>query len=104
MELGVAASQVSLEDAAGFLGDRLTPGSVCRLLSDEGRLLSEDDYVADLWAQSRLGRPTVPCPHGSQILHRLRGTIERPSLREFRIQPKTRSAIALHQRPPRSCS
>jgi Transposase DDE domain/Transposase domain (DUF772) len=60
MALGVAALQASFEDAAGFLGDRLAPGSVYRLLADEGHRLFPDDYFADVFTSSRLGRPTVP--------------------------------------------
>lgn len=60
MALGVAVLQASFEDAAGFLGDRLSPGSVYRLLADEGHRLFGDDYFADVFTSSRLGRPTVP--------------------------------------------
>jgi hypothetical protein len=60
MALGVAGLQGSFEDAAQFLGDDLLAGSVYRLLADEGHLLFPDDYFADMYTASRLGRPTVP--------------------------------------------
>jgi hypothetical protein len=47
MALGVAVAQGSFEDAAGLLGDRLAPGRVYRLLTDEGRRLFGDDYFTD---------------------------------------------------------
>jgi hypothetical protein len=60
MALGVAELQTSFEDAARVLGDALEPGSVYRLLAEDGHRLFPDDYFADLFTVSRLGRPTVP--------------------------------------------
>src|SRR6266542_129220 len=60
MAIGQAARQGRLDDAALVLGDRLAAGSLYRLLADEGDRLFGDDYFADLFKASRLGRPTVP--------------------------------------------
>jgi hypothetical protein len=43
-----------------MLGDRLEPGSLYRLLADEGHRLFVDDYFADLYAPTHRGRPTIP--------------------------------------------
>lgn len=52
--------QAGFDDAAATLGDRLPVGSVYRLLADEGLRLFPDGYFADLFTDSRRGRPTVP--------------------------------------------
>ena len=58
--IGQADRQARFDDAALLLGAELKPGSVYRLLADEGARLFDDAYFADLFARSRLGRPTVP--------------------------------------------
>lgn len=60
MALGVAVAQASFEDAARLLGEALEPGSVYRLLADEGHRLFPDSYFGDLFTESRRGRPTIP--------------------------------------------
>jgi hypothetical protein len=45
-----------------LVGDQLVQGSVYRLLADHGDALFSDEYFADLFKRSALGRPTVP--HG----------------------------------------
>src|SRR5215207_2665813 len=58
MALGVAPVQQGFETPGVVLGDRLR--GVYRLLATEGDRLFPDDYFADLYKDSRLGRPTVP--------------------------------------------
>src|SRR5215211_7340469 len=58
MALGVAPVEQRFESPAVLLGDRLR--GVYRLLADHGDRLFPDDYFADLYKASRLGRPTVP--------------------------------------------
>jgi DDE family transposase/transposase-like protein DUF772 len=58
--IGLADRQSRFDDTALLLGDELRLGSVYRLLADEGDRLFADDYFADLFTGSRLGRPTVP--------------------------------------------
>jgi hypothetical protein len=60
MAIGRAGRQGRLDDAALVLGERLAVGSLYRLLADGGDRLFGDDYFADLFKASRLGRPTVP--------------------------------------------
>lgn len=60
MAKGMAPTQVEFEDAARLLGDRLAAGSVYRLLADEGHRMFGDEYFADLFTDSRRGRPTIP--------------------------------------------
>ena len=60
MALGRVGRQGSFDDAALLLGDRLAGGSVYRLLAEHGDALFGDEYFADLFTRSRLGRPTVP--------------------------------------------
>src|SRR5215211_2102370 len=58
MALGAAPVQQCFENPAVLLGDRLR--GVYRLLADHGDCLFPDDYFADLYKNSKLGRPTVP--------------------------------------------
>jgi hypothetical protein len=56
--LGSVSGQARFENPREVLGDRLT--GVYRFLADEGHRLFDDEYFADLYLRSRLGRPTVP--------------------------------------------
>ena len=58
MALGVAVVAQRFENPRELLGERLR--GVHRLLADHGDRLFPDDYFADLYTRSRLGRPTVP--------------------------------------------
>jgi Transposase domain (DUF772) len=58
--LGHSDGQARFDDAAMLLGDQLRSGSVYRLLAEHGHELFDDDYFADVFKVSRLGRPTVP--------------------------------------------
>jgi hypothetical protein len=58
MALGVAKVQPRFEDPREVLGDRLK--GIYRFLSDFGERLFPDDYFADMYSDSRRGRPTVP--------------------------------------------
>lgn len=60
MGIGRSGKQGRFDDAAVVLGDRLEPGSLFRLLADEGHRLFGDDYFADLYAPTHRGRPTIP--------------------------------------------
>ena len=56
--LGSVSGQARFENPREVLGDRLN--GLYRFLADEGCRLFDDDYFADLYMRSRLGRPTVP--------------------------------------------
>jgi hypothetical protein len=58
--IGRADRQARFDDAALLLGEELKPGGMYRLLAENGDQLFGDDYFADLFTRSRLGRPTVP--------------------------------------------
>ena len=58
--IGLADRQARFDDAALLLGEELKVGSVYRLLAEHGDRLFGDDYFADLFTRSRLGRPTIP--------------------------------------------
>jgi IS5 family transposase len=58
MALGSAAVMQRFENPRELLGDRLK--GVYRLLAEHGDRLFGDDYFADCYKSSRLGRPTVP--------------------------------------------
>ena len=60
MAIGAAVKQGQFEDAAMVLGDRLSVGSVYRLLAEEGHRLFPDGYFADLFVSTSRGRPTIP--------------------------------------------
>jgi Transposase DDE domain/Transposase domain (DUF772) len=58
--IGLTDRQARFDDAALLLGEGLSPGSVYRLLAEHGDQLFGDEYFADLFLRSRLGRPTIP--------------------------------------------
>lgn len=58
--LGRENRQGRFDDVMLLVGDQLAPGSVYRLLAEHGGALFGDDYFADLFKRSALGRPTVP--------------------------------------------
>jgi IS5 family transposase len=60
MALGRSKVQQRFENPREILGDRLREGSIYRLLADHGHQLFPDDYFADLYQDSRKGRPTIP--------------------------------------------
>ena len=57
--IGLADRQARFDDAALLLGEELRAGSVYRLLAEQGDRLFGDEYFADLFTRSRLGRPTI---------------------------------------------
>src|SRR6266545_2633463 len=59
MAVGRAVSQLRFDDAAVLLGERLVEGTIYHLLAGHGQRFFGDDYFADLFTGSRLGRPTV---------------------------------------------
>ena len=58
MALGSASVGARFENPRELLGDRLK--GVYRLLAEHGDRVFGDDYFADLYLRSRLGRPTIP--------------------------------------------
>jgi hypothetical protein len=58
--IGQADRQTRFDDAGLLLGEQLRVGGVYGLLAEHGDRLFGDEYFADLFARSRLGRPTVP--------------------------------------------
>ncbi|MCX6481503.1 MAG: transposase [Mycobacterium sp.] len=60
MALGREDRQVRFDDVMLLVGDQLPPDSVYRLLAEHGGALFGDEYFADLFKRSVLGRPTIP--------------------------------------------
>jgi IS5 family transposase len=58
MALGRSKVQPGFESPRALLGDRLR--GIYLLLAEHGGVMFGDDYFADLYKSSRLGRPTVP--------------------------------------------
>ena len=58
MALGRSKVQPRFEDPRSLLGDRLR--GIYLLLAEHGGAMFGDDYFADLYKSSRLGRPTIP--------------------------------------------
>ncbi len=58
MALGRSKVQPRFDDPRGLLGERLR--GIYLLLADNGGAMFGDDYFADLYTSSRLGRPTIP--------------------------------------------
>ena len=60
MALGCEDRQGRFDDVLLLVGDQLPEGSIYRLLAEHGEALFGDEYFADLFKRSPLGRPTVP--------------------------------------------
>ena len=60
MALGCEDRQGRFDDVMLLVGDQLVQGSIFRLLAEHGDALFGDEYFADLFKRSTLGRPTVP--------------------------------------------
>jgi IS5 family transposase len=58
MALGRSKIQARFDDPRRLLGDRLR--GIYLLLADHSGAMFADDYFADLYTASRLGRPTIP--------------------------------------------
>ena len=58
--LGCENRQGRFDDVLLLVGDQLPGGSIYRLLAEHGGALFGDEYFADLFKRSSLGRPTVP--------------------------------------------
>lgn len=58
--LGCEDRQGRFDDVMLLVGDQLAGGSVYRVLAEHGAALFGDEYFADLFKRSTLGRPTVP--------------------------------------------
>ena len=58
--LGREDRQGRFDDVMLLVGDQLVLGSIYRLLAEHGAALFGDEYFADLFKGSTLGRPTVP--------------------------------------------
>jgi Transposase domain (DUF772) len=58
--LGREDRQGRFDDVMLLVGDQLVQGSIFRLLAEHGVALFGDEYFADLFKRSTLGRPTVP--------------------------------------------
>jgi hypothetical protein len=58
--LGCEDQQGRFDDVMLLVGDQLPVGSIYRLLAEHGGGLFGDEYLADLFKHSSLGRPTVP--------------------------------------------
>ena len=58
--MGRENRQGRFDDAMLLVGDRLPIGSTYRLLAEHGGVLFGEEYFADLFKRSVLGRPTVP--------------------------------------------
>lgn len=58
--LGRENRQGRFDDALLLVGDQLPVGSIYRLLAEYGGALFGEEYFADLFKRSVLGRPTVP--------------------------------------------
>lgn len=59
MALGRENRQGRFDDVMLLVGDQLPEGGIYRLLAEHGGALFGDEYFADLFKRSRLGRPTV---------------------------------------------
>jgi hypothetical protein len=89
--------QTRFDDAALLLGEQLSVGSVYRLLAEHGDRLFEDDYFADVFTRSRLGRPTVPARTISTVmlLQALEGLSDREACDRLAFDLRWKAAAGL---------
>ena len=66
--LGCEDRQGRFDDVMLLVGDQLVAGSVYRLLAEHGAALFGDEYFADLFKRSTLGRPTVPARVAATVM------------------------------------
>jgi len=98
MALGVAVAQQRFEHPSEVLGKRLREGSIYRLLADHGHELFSDDYFADLYTDSRRGRPTVPARILAtvMILQAFEGLSDREACDRLEVDLRWQAAAGVH--------
>lgn len=98
MALGVAVAQQRFEHPSEVLGDRLREGSIYRLLADHGHELFPDYYFADLYTDSRRGRPTVPARVLAtvMILQAFEGLSDREACDRLEVDLRWQAAAGVH--------
>lgn len=95
--IGVADRQTRFDDAGLWLGEQLQSGSVYRLLAEHGGRLFGDEYFADLFTRSRLGRPTVPARTVATVmlLQALEGLSDREACDRLAFDLRWKAAAGL---------
>lgn len=98
MALGVAVTQQRFEHPSEVLGKRLREGSIYRFLADHGQELFPDDYFADLYTDSRRGRPTVPARVLAtvMILQAFEGLSDREACDRLEVDLRWQAAAGVH--------
>ncbi len=98
MALGVAVAQQRFENPGEVLGDRLREGSIYRLLADNGHRMFADDYFADLYTDSRRGRPTVPARILAtvMVLQAFEGLSDREACDRLEVDLRWQAAAGVH--------
>lgn len=101
MAIGVAKRQGEFLDAALLLGEELEEGSVYWLLACHGHRLFPDDYFADLFTDSRRGRPTVPARVVATVmlLQAFEGLSDREAVDRLKFDTRWRAAAGLTVAP-----
>jgi len=95
--IGLADRQTRFDDAGLWLGEQLQSGSVYRLLAEHGGRLFGDEYFADLFIRSRLGRPTVPARTVATVmlLQALEGLSDREACDRLAFDLRWKAAAGL---------
>jgi hypothetical protein len=98
MALGVAQVAQRFENPREILGERLRPGTIYRFLADFGAELFPDDYFADLYLASRLGRPTIPARVLATVtlLQSHEGLSDREACDRLEVDLRWQAAAGLH--------
>lgn len=101
MAIGVAQRQVEFLDAAVVLGDALDAGSIYGFLAGHGHRLFGDDYFADLFVDTRRGRPTIPARvmAVTMLLQSFEGLSDREAVDRLRFDVRWRAAAGLTVEP-----
>lgn len=101
MAIGTAVRQGEFLDAAVLLGEELEQGSVYWLLAYHGQRLFPDDYFADLFVDTRRGRPTMPARVVATVmlLQSLEGLSDREAIDRLKFDIRWRAAAGLTVTP-----
>ena len=99
--IGRSGAQGRFDEASLILGEPLEPGSLFRLLADQGHELFLDDYFADLFAATHCGRPTIPARVVATVmlLQSFEGLSDREALDRLQFDLRWSAAAGLTVAP-----
>lgn len=96
MAIGRSIRQERFESPGELLGDRLK--GVYRLLAENGDRMFPDEYFADMYVNSRLGRPTIPSRVLAvvMLLQAHEGLSDRDAVERLQVDLRWQAAAGVH--------